>query len=227
MLRNFAMTRARLWLVAGAAAALAGTLPAAQAAEPCCGPITPDGQKLSAFLDASGVDHLWPAGWHIDWQTGQPDRPDPGGRDAKTHCSAFVGAMSERLGIYILRPPEHPQQLLANAQLQWLVDDSGRYGWQPVADAGDAQKLANEGELVVAAFENPNPKKPGHIAIIRPSLKSTAELDSEGPQETQAGETNAISTSVAEGFRHHRGAWSPEGGGIRYYVHAVGWSSVK
>jgi len=38
------------------------------------------------------------------------------------------------------------------------------------------------------------------------------------PQETQAGETNATNISVAEGFRHRRGAWSPGGGAIRYYA---------
>src|SRR5579859_6009490 len=162
-------------------------------ADPCCGPISTQGERLASFLDASGVDHLWPAGWHIDWQTGQSDQPDPGGRDAKSHCSAFVGAMSLRVGVYILRPPDHPQQLLANAQLRWLSAESARYGWQSLADATEAQRLANNGTLVVAAFENTDLHKPGHIAIIRPSLKTAADLQREGPQETQAGETNAIS----------------------------------
>jgi hypothetical protein len=39
--------------------------------------------------------------------------------------------------------------------------------------------------------------------------RSTAELEGEGPEETQAGETNETNISVTEGFRHHRGAWSP------------------
>jgi hypothetical protein len=225
--RKPAMTRTRVWLFACAATLLLSAPLPARPEEPCCGPITSDGQKLTAFLDASGVDHLWPAGWHVDWQTGQPDRPEAGGRDAKTHCSAFVGAMTVRLGIYILRPPEHPQQLLANAQLRWLAGDSARYGWQSVASASEAQRLANQGMLVVAAFENPDPQKPGHIAIIRPSSKSAAELERDGPQETQAGSTNAINIAVAEGFRHHPGAWSPAGGAIRFYAHQVNWNGAN
>jgi hypothetical protein len=194
-------------------------------AQPCCGPITAAGERLAALLDASGVDHLWLAGRHVDWRTGQADRPEPGGPEAKTHCSAFVAAVADRLGVYVLRPPEHRQSLLANAQMGWLAQQGPGYGWQPTAGAAAAQRLANTGMLVVAAFANPNPHRPGHIAVIRPSLKTEAELESEGPQATQAGATNALSTNVATGFRHHHGAWQPGGGGaIRYYAHAVDWA---
>ncbi len=198
---------------------------AAARAQPCCGPITAEGERLAAYLDATGVDHLWLAGWHVDWRTGAADRPEPGGPEARTHCSAFVAAVAERLGAYILRPPEHPQSLLANAQMGWLGRDGGQSGWQPVADA--AQHLANTGMLVVAAFQNPDSHRPGHIAVIRPSLKTAAELAGEGPQETQAGAMNALSTTIASGFRRHRGAWDPDGtGAIRYYAHAVDWNRM-
>jgi hypothetical protein len=197
-------------------------------AQPCCGPITAQGERLASFLDATGVDHLWLAGWHVDWQTGASDRTEPGGPEAKTHCSAFVASVAERLGAYILRPPDHPQRLLANAQMGWLGRDGGQSGWQPVADAAAAQHLANAGMLAVAAFENPDPHKPGHIAVIRPSLKTAAELAREGPQEAQAGATNALSTTIAIGFRHHRGAWEPDGAGaLRYYAHAVDWTRIR
>lgn len=196
-------------------------------AQPCCGAITAEGQRLAAFLDGTGVDHLWLAGRHVDWRSGQGDKPEPGGPEAKTHCSAFVAAVADRLGVYLLRPPEHPQNLLANAQMGWLAQQGRSYGWQPVAEALSAQKLANTGALVVAAFANPDPQLPGHIAVIRPSLKTANELIADGPQETQAGETNAISTTIAKGFHNHRGAWQPGGGGaMRYYAHAVNWSRV-
>jgi hypothetical protein len=199
--------------------------PAAARAQPCCGPITPQGRQLAALLDATGVDHLWLAGWHVDWKTGVIDRAEPGGREAKTHCSAFVAAVAYRLGIYVLRPPEHRQSLLANAQMGWLGREGSRFGWQPVAGAGEAQRLANAGMLVLAAFENPDRHRPGHIAVIRPSRKSAARLAAHGPQETQAGARNAVSTTTAKGFRHHRGAWEPGGtGAIRYYAHAVDWT---
>ena len=65
-----------LWaLVVSAAPALA---------QPCCGPITPDGRRLAAFLNSTGVDHLWIAGHHIAWDTGQEDAGRPDGREEKT-----------------------------------------------------------------------------------------------------------------------------------------------
>lgn len=193
-------------------------------AQPCCGPITPAGERLARMLDDSGVMTHWLAGWHVDWRTGEQDRATPGGAEAKTHCSAFAAAMSERLGAYVLRPPEHRQELLANAQMRWLRDRGTEYGWRALASDVAAQEAANRGELVLAAFENPNPRKPGHIAIVRPSEKTRVQLDTEGPQETQAGTHNAISTTTAAGFRSHRGAWQPGGtGGLRYYVHMVNW----
>ena len=88
----------------------------------------------------------------------------------------------------------------------------------------EAQGAANHGELVLEAFENPNPHRAGHVAIVQPSDKTREELDREGPQETQAGEQNAISTTTMAGFRHHSGAWIPHGAGdLRYYKHAVTW----
>jgi hypothetical protein len=191
----------------------------------CCGPITPQGRQLERFLDGSGVDHLWLAGWHVDWRTGERDRPEAGGPEAKTHCSAFVAAMAERLRIYVLHPPQHAQELLANAQMRWLRDHGAESGWRALDSQVDAQAAANHGELVLAAFENPDPHRPGHIAIVRPSDETLADIDRDGPQETQAGEQNALSTTTASGFHHHHGAWQPGGGGaLRYYAHAVDWS---
>jgi hypothetical protein len=195
-------------------------------AQPCCGPITPDGMKLAQMLDSSGVDHLWQIAQHVIWDTGQPDPSRPGGTNRTTHCSAFAAAMAQRAGIYLLRPPQHGQTLLANAQTRWLDDGSGAAdGWQPLATPAAAQAAANRGEFVVAVFRNPDPNRPGHIAILRPSEKTQAELDRDGPQETQAGAKNWISTTVANGFSHHPGAWEPGGtGGIRFFAHTVDWT---
>ncbi|MEJ0017254.1 MAG: hypothetical protein WDN25_11935 [Acetobacteraceae bacterium] len=202
-----------------------GLVVSAAHAEPCCGPVTPQGERLAQFLDGSDVMQRWQSGWHVDWRTGAADRTTPGGPQAKTHCSAFVAAMAERLGIYVLRPPEHPQNLLANAQMRWLRDHGTEHGWRSLPAAADAQAAANRGQLVLEAFENPDPHRPGHIAIVRPSGKTRAELDRDGPQETQAGERNALRTTTQDGFRHHKGAWTPGGsGGLRYYAHAVTWS---
>ena len=59
---------------------------------------------------------------------------------------------------------------------------------------------------------------------MRPSDKPRTELDRDGPQETQAGAQNALSTTTAAGFRNHDGAWLPGGAGrLRYYAHTVTW----
>jgi hypothetical protein len=203
--------------------AMAGMAGAVQA-QPCCGPITPAGERIAQFLDGSNVMQRWLAGWHVDWRTGEKDRAEPGGPEAKSHCSAFVAAMAEQLGAYVLRPPEHRQELLANAQMRWLREDGAEQGWQTLPSYVEAQEAANRGELVLEAFENPNPHRPGHIAIVRPSEMTREELDRNGPQETQAGEQNALSTTTAAGFRHHPGAWVPGGPGeLRYYAHTVSW----
>lgn len=212
---------------------LVGLLPAAwpgprASAQPCCGPITPEGMELAHLLDSSGVDHLWLAAQHIIWDTGEQDRARPGGTKHTTHCSAYAAAMAQRAGIYLLHPPEHGQSLLANAQMTWLGGSEGTAdGWRPVSTPIEAQAAANRGEFVVAVYQNPDPHRPGHIAVLRPSDKSQAALDTEGPQEAQAGERNWLTNSVAEGFLHHHGAWLPGGAGtLRFFAHTVDWSKA-
>jgi hypothetical protein len=181
--------------------------------------MTSAGRHLSEVLDQSGVEHLWLAREHVDWETGvrERDARPTGNGHIATHCSAFVAAMGERLGVYILRPPQHGLVLLANAQTQWLDSDEGHaQGWRHVDDARSAQTLANQGKFVVIAYSNPDPKRPGHIVIVRPSQKSEAQLEAEGPDIIQAGLVNYSRWEAAFAFAHHRGAW-PDG--IRFFVH--------
>lgn len=214
------------FLARGLLAAFALTLFLGAAPAPCCGPITPEGQRLAAALDHSGVDHLWQAHIHILWQSGEPDPARPGWFPHVTHCSAFAAAFAARLGIYVLRPPAHSQDLLASAQFRWLGSTGEQQGWKQV-DAVDAQTLANRGWLVLASLENPNPHRPGHIAVVRPSEKSMALLLAHGPEETQAGGINRLRTTVAHGFRSHPDGWEQGGTGtIRFFAHRVDWSHV-
>ena len=201
----------------------------ARAADPCCGALTSHGRRLRKFLDHSGVDQLWLPGYQVDWQTGARKGPWPGGSGSHTHCSAFVAAAAMRLGVYILRPPEHKQNLLANAQMAWLEGPEGQAsGWARLAGAADAQTAANRGELVVACVRNPDPHRPGHIAIVRPGDISQQLLQKDGPMVTQAGAQNAIEVSLARGFRGHRGAWKPDGSGaVQFFAHVVDWANVK
>lgn len=180
--------------------------------------ISPQGKKLSASLDSLDVEHNWDAGKSVAWKTGKPLENQSEYRKGNTHCSAFVAAACLKLDIYILRPPEHSSKLLANAQAEWLANKGAEKGWTLVKTAFDAQRLANQGNMVVAVFQEPNPERSGHIAIIRPSDKPETKIRTEGPQIVQAGATNSNSTTLVEGFKHHKTAWP---NGVRYYVHAI------
>jgi hypothetical protein len=187
---------------------------------PCCGRITAAGHRLTEILDSSNVESLWLAHEHVNWETGEPDR---GGEDEgpgfHTHCSAFAASMAKRLGVYMLRPPEHSQRLLANAQAEWLASDDGKgKGWLKLHDAREAQTEANRGNLVIVVFANPDKDRPGHIAIVRPAEKSFPALEHDGPQIIQAGQHNHNSTVVRIGFANHAGAF-PDG--VRYYKHEL------
>ena len=185
---------------------------------PCCGSITPAGEKLASMLDSLNVESLWLAHEHVNWETGEPDRgANDEGPGNHTHCSAFAASAAKTLGVYLLRPPQHGQQLLANAQASWLEGAGGQeHGWRHVPRMDAAQSLANRGQLVIAVYANPDPHVPGHIAIVRPSEKSARTLAENGPQIIQAGNHNHNSINVRIGFENHPGAW-PDG--VQYYVH--------
>jgi hypothetical protein len=187
---------------------------------PCCGPIAPAGERLASTLDAMNVEALWQADEHVNWETGEPDKG--GGYEGPgkhTHCSAFAAAAAKRLGVYLLRPPEHGQNLLANAQADWLASDAGtKAGWRRVTDMRRAQALANDGTLVVVAFQNPDRHVPGHIAIVRPSDKGPKIFQEYGPEIIMAGQHNHSKISVRIGFENHPGAWP---NGVVYYSHGL------
>jgi hypothetical protein len=187
-------------------------------------PISGDAGHLVAVLDSTNVEQLWPAGEHVNWETGVPDGKPERSEGKHTHCSAFVGSVAKRLGVYILRPPEHGQILLANAQYDWLAQQGAEHGWSALADGDQAQARANRGQLVVATYRNHRNDEPGHIAIVRPSEKSARVIAQEGPQIIQAGGTNYTSTSLKRGFAGHPAAWSHNE--VRYYAHAIDWTHV-
>jgi hypothetical protein len=181
--------------------------------------ITPEGQRLAKTLDQMDVERHWLPNTRVKWRTGEPLEKAVTDGKRHTHCSAFVAAAAAKLGVYILRPPQHSSTLLANAQYDWLGGEGRRQGWTPVETALQAQKLANEGRLVVAVYKESNPKRSGHIAIVRPIAKSEAKIHEEGPQIIQAGTDNHASTSLKEGFKHHKAAFRD--GLIRFYAHPL------
>ncbi len=182
-------------------------------------PITPAAAHVAERIDSLDVEHHWPAGVHVKWDTGEPDGRPETSSGKHTHCSAFVASAARSLGIYILRPPEHNQVLLANAQYDWLEQEGAARGWQALGSASEAQRYANEGWLVVATYRNHHDDKPGHIAIVRPSDKGDAAVREEGPQITQAGGTNYRSVPLSVGFAGHPAAWNRHE--VRFYAHPV------
>jgi hypothetical protein len=178
--------------------------------------VSPAGRHLAEFLDSMHVEQHWIAGAIVDWRTGEPTGKTVTDNGKHTHCSQFAAAACDRLGIYILRPPEHSAVLLANAQFDWLPGEGRGKGWTAVSDGVAAQDLANRGEVVVAVCQNSDPKKSGHIVIVRPGTKTPEQIAAEGPDVVQAGGTNYNCASLKRGFANHPGAFPA---GIRYYAH--------
>jgi hypothetical protein len=187
---------------------------------PCCGPISAQGHRLEAVLDSMNVESLWLVHEHVNWETGKPDKAtDYKGPGTQTHCSAFAAAVGQKVGVYMLRPPEHDQILLANAQAAWFHTDQARQaGWRTVDGPKQAQTLANQGNLVVIVYENPDPKKQGHVAIVRPAPRPQKLFDEGGPLIIQAGPKNYARASAKVGFQAYPGAWPA---GVHYYTHAI------
>lgn len=183
--------------------------------------ITQDGQRLAKALDGMDVEHKWLPGHYVKWKTGEAtDRPVTDGK-THSHCSAFAAAVCMKLDVYLLRPPDHSETLLANAQCDWLGSDGEKQGWKPVKTLIEAQRLANRGQLLLAVYKEADAKKSGHVALVRPSTKTAREIEAEGPQVIQAGASNYFSTSVKEGFKHHPMAWKEHA--IKYFAHDVKW----
>lgn len=82
--------------------------------------MTPEGAVLAAFLDSLNVSSHWLNDEHVAWFSGLANNPDAA-YGVATHCSAFAAAVAERLGIYILRPPEHSQVGGVGGRRMWLV----------------------------------------------------------------------------------------------------------
>jgi hypothetical protein len=179
--------------------------------------IGPKGKKLAQFLDQTNVEKLWLKGHYVKWESGEPLDKEVTDGKSHTHCSAFAASTAKKLGIYLLRPrskddPEgvtgHSENLLANAQYDWLTSaDARKFGWLPAPTAAEAQKIANRGALVVAVWKNSDAKKSGHIAIVRPSTRNETSIDRDGPEIIQAGGTNFLSGTLRAGFGNHPEAW--------------------
>ena len=198
------------------------------------GVISEGGKRLRVFLDGTHVKTRWIADYHVIWQTGQRKGPPEGDPAHHTHCSAYVAAVALYLDIYILRPPNHKQSRLANAQISWLGGvgtESGptaaEAGWNSLGTSGDdgvlndAITAANAGKLVVAGYFQPPTQQPdgsqiqraGHIVAVRPQESFPPD---KGPQVVTAGVQNFKSASMKFAFGNHPLAWPDN---IQIFVH--------
>ncbi len=182
-------------------------------------PVTAAAEHLNEVLDGMHVTEHWIAGGIVDWRTGDPTGKPVTDQGKHTHCSQFAAAACDKLGVYLLHPPEHGSVLLANAQFDWLPEKGKAKGWVPVEDGVSAQDHANKGEVVVAVYKNGDPKKPGHVAIIRPGGKTPEEIAKEGPDIIQAGGHNYEHATLKQGFANHPDGFAK--GLIRFYAHAI------
>ena len=167
--------------------------------------ISEQGQALSVLLDSLQVERYWAKGVSVNWLTGAEGGSGPNMTiGTGTHCSAFAPAVGYLLDVYLLRPPEADDRGLANNQADWLRTNPA--GWYPISSMTNAQHLANAGSLVVASCKETNDS--GHIAVVRPSTRSDADVQAYGPQECQSGVNNYNSTNVIAGFDQHDHALS-------------------
>jgi hypothetical protein len=211
---NFTLTATASGIAAGLAPATSGLFPIGSPHV-----ITNQGPALSTFLDSLDVETYWANGLWVDWLTGGKcaNNTLPNSTSANaSHCSAFAAAVATLLGVYILHQSDTVSDVnLANNQANWLA--SNPMGWSRVQYPTNAQALANIGTLVVASYYDPN--QSGHIAVLRPSTKSDAEILAVGPEICQSGIHNYNDTNAMTGFGVHPNAFATNG--IRYYCHIV------
>lgn len=107
---------------------------------------------------------------------------------AETFCNLFAQDVSEAMGVVL------PRNMRANDLVRWLSSSvqARELGWEPV-DAHTAQRMADEGQLALAAWYNRN-GGPGHLAVLVPSL------DEPGTWCAQAGRSNFTRSPIASGF---------------------------
>jgi hypothetical protein len=177
------------------------------------------GPRLADFLDELPILTRWQAGHTVVWPTGPQDGPEQPNPSHHTHCSAFAAAVAMYLDFYLLRPPNHGQTLLANAQTQWLSGEGSFSGptaaaadWTALGMSGDPGALAacleaaTKGQLVLACYEATSPT-PGHVAIVRPGKEGNTTVPSDGPEVIMAGDHNYTAISMRRAFSNHPDAW--------------------
>jgi hypothetical protein len=162
-------------------------------------PISREGFALAALLDGFDVEQHWLPGYRVDWKTGNVVDDDIEG--PPSNGGAFVAAVCFRMKVPMTAATA--QNFLPGSQHDWLARDGKVKGWLMVADL-EAQLLANQGWVVVAAWRNlaaPGERTvSGQTAIVRPSKKPANEIAKRGPHIIEAGLQNHNDIALKDSF---------------------------
>jgi len=162
-------------------------------------PISRAGAILAERLDGMDVENHWLPGQDVSWKTGNPVNDDPG--PSSNGCE-FVAAVCARLKVVMAEPV--PENFIPDSQYDWLVNEGTGSGWVALGGDVEAQLLANQGWVVVAAWKSPTPASDrsadGQTAIVHPNRKPVEAVADRGPAITVAGPQNHANIALKDGF---------------------------
>jgi hypothetical protein len=162
-------------------------------------PISRAGAVLAERLDGMDVENHWLPGQDISWKTGNSVDDNLG--PASNGCQ-FVEAVCARLKVVMAEPV--PENFYPDSQYDWLVNEGTGHGWVAVGGDVEAQLLANQGWVVVAAWKSPTSSSDrstdGQTAIVHPDSKPVEMVADRGPAITVAGLQNHASIALKDSF---------------------------
>jgi hypothetical protein len=177
-------------------------------------PLSREGTALAATLDGLDVEHHWLSAKKVDWKTGNSANDDMEG--PASNGGAFVAAVCFRMKVPM--PAATAGNLSPGSQHDWLARDGQAKGWLMVADV-EAQLLANQGWVVIAAWRNlaaPGERTvSGQTAIVRPSKKAATDIAQQGPRIIDAGLQNHNDIALKDSFPS--GPWNNHE--VVYFAH--------
>ena len=138
-------------------------------------------QANQALPYPSDSNHTW------DYWTRDPNRGDPAAPSSSSDWVSVMDGNALRLQNAVVAAVAAGTEALVVGEQMLVI----------------AQRLANLGHLVIASFRASEAHTPGHLAVVRVSEKSLAQLQADGPDVISAGAQNALRASVREAFDVH------------------------
>jgi hypothetical protein len=162
-------------------------------------PISRTGALLAERLDGLDVENHWLPGQDVSWKTGNAADDNPG---PASNGGQFVAAVCARMKVVMAEPV--PEDFFPDMQYDWLVDEGTASGWVAVGGDVEAQLLANQGWVVVAAWKSPTPagdrSLDGEMAIVHPDSRPVEAVADRGPTITAAGQQNHADIALKDSF---------------------------